>query len=54
MGVAKRIAARNFRYLEVFIVVALFYLALVFIITQLLRVLEKQVKIPGLGEQRKS
>ncbi len=54
MGVGKRIAARNFRYLEVFIVVALFYLALVFIITQLLRLLEKQVKIPGLGEQRKS
>jgi polar amino acid transport system permease protein len=29
MGVGKRIAARNFRYFEVFIVVALFYLALV-------------------------
>lgn len=54
MGVGKRIAARNFRYLEVFIVVALFYLALVFIITQLLRLLEKQVKIPGLGEHTKS
>jgi len=50
MGVGKRIAARNFRYFEVFIVVALFYLVLVFIITQLLRVLEKRVHIPGLGE----
>jgi ABC-type amino acid transport system permease subunit len=34
----------------VFIIVALFYLALVFIITQLLRLLEKRVRIPGLGE----
>jgi polar amino acid transport system permease protein len=50
MGVGKRIAARNFRYFEVFIVVAFFYLVLVFIITQLLRLLEKQVRIPGLGE----
>jgi polar amino acid transport system permease protein len=54
MGVGKRIAARNFRYLEVFIVVALFYLALVFIITQLLRLLERQIRIPGLGEHTKS
>jgi polar amino acid transport system permease protein len=54
MGVGKRIAARNFRYFEVFIVVALFYLALVFIITQLLRLLEKRVHIPGLGEHAES
>jgi len=54
MGVGKRIAARNFRYFEVFIVVALFYLALVFIITQLLRLLEKKVHIPGLGEHAES
>ncbi|MCK4356523.1 amino acid ABC transporter permease [Candidatus Bipolaricaulota bacterium] len=50
MGHGKRLASRNFNYFEVFIVVALFYLALVFIITQLLRLLEKQVRIPGLGE----
>ena len=50
MGVGKRIAAANFRYFEVFIVVALFYLLVVFIITQLLRLLERQVRIPGLGE----
>ena len=54
MGVGKRIAARNFRYFEVFIVVALFYLALVFIITQVLRLLEKRVHIPGLGEHAES
>jgi polar amino acid transport system permease protein len=50
MGVAKRIASRNFLYFEVYIVVALFYLALVFMVTQLLRMLEKKVHIPGLGE----
>jgi len=50
MGVGKRIASHNFRYFEVYVVVALFYLALVFIITQVLRLLEKKVHIPGLGE----
>jgi polar amino acid transport system permease protein len=50
MGVAKRIASHNFLYFEVYIVVALFYLALVFMVTQLLRMLEKKVHIPGLGE----
>ena len=54
MGVGKRIASHNFRYFEVYIVVALFYLALVFIITQLLRLLEKKVHIPGLGEHAES
>lgn len=49
MGVGRKIAARNFRYFEVFIVVALFYLALVLIVSQLLRVLERRVRIPGLG-----
>ncbi len=50
MGVAKRIASHNFLYFEVYIVVALFYLVLVFIVTQLLRMLERKVHIPGLGE----
>jgi len=54
MGVGKRIASHNFRYFEVYVVVALFYLALVFIITQLLRLLEKKVHIPGLGERADS
>ncbi len=49
MGEGKRIAGETFRYFEVFIVVALFYLALIFIITQLLRLLERKVRIPGLG-----
>jgi polar amino acid transport system permease protein len=49
MGAARRIAAREFRYFEVFLVVALFYLALVFIISQLLRWLERRISVPGLG-----
>jgi polar amino acid transport system permease protein len=54
MGVGKRIASHNFRYFEVYVVVALFYLALVFIITQLLRLLERKIHIPGLGERAES
>jgi len=34
----------------VFIIVALLYLALVFIVSQLLRMVERHVQIPGLGE----
>jgi len=49
MGVGKRIAARHFNYFEVFIVVALFYLVLVLFISQLLRGLERRVRVPGLG-----
>jgi len=49
MGLGRRIASRNFRFFEVFVVVALFYLVLVFIISTLLRLLERRVRIPGLG-----
>jgi len=49
MGQGKRLAARGGNYFEVFIVVALFYLAIVFIATMLLRLLERRVRIPGLG-----
>jgi polar amino acid transport system permease protein len=49
MGAAKRIVSANFAYTQVFLVVAAFYLALVFIITQFLRLLERRVSIPGLG-----
>jgi len=51
MGVARVIAARNFRYFEVFIVVALIYLAVVLIISWLLRLLERRVRVPGLGPE---
>jgi len=49
MGQGKRLASRNFRFFEVFIVVALFYLALVFVVSQVLRLIERRVRIPGLG-----
>jgi len=53
MGVGKTIAIKEFRYFEIFIIVALIYLALVLIISQLLRLLERQVHIPGLGVERR-
>lgn len=49
MGVAKKIASKEFRYVEVFLVVALFYLAVVFLLTQLLNLLERRIRLPGLG-----
>jgi polar amino acid transport system permease protein len=51
MGQGKRLASRNFKYFEVFIVVALFYLALVFVVSQALRLIERRVRIPGLGTE---
>ncbi len=48
-GVARSIASRNFRYFEVYILVALFYLAMVLILTVALRWVERRVRIPGLG-----
>ena len=49
MGTAKRLAARDSRTFEIFIVVALFYLVLVFIVSSLLRLLERRIRIPGLS-----
>jgi polar amino acid transport system permease protein len=49
MGMAKRLASRDSRTFEIFIVVALFYLVLVFIVSSLLRLLERRVRIPGLS-----
>ncbi len=49
MGQAKTIAAREFRNFEVYIVVALFYLALVFVFTVVLRWVERRTHIPGLA-----
>lgn len=49
MGQAKTIAARTFRNFEVYIVVALFYLALIFVLTLLLRWVERRAHVPGLG-----
>ena len=49
MGESKRIANKYFNYLDVYVVAALFYLALVLIVSLLLRELERRVRIPGLG-----
>jgi polar amino acid transport system permease protein len=49
MGIARRLAARNFRYFEIFVIAALFYLALVSIVSLGLRAIERRVRIPGLG-----
>lgn len=52
MGVGKTIAAKTFRYFEIFIIVALIYLAIVLIVSRLLRLLERRVRVPGLGGER--
>lgn len=49
MGQAKNIAARTFRNFEVYIVVALFYLALILVLSLGLRWLERRTRVPGLG-----
>ena len=48
MAQAKFITAENFRYFEVFLVVAFIYLVIVSILSWVLRIVEKKVKIPGL------
>lgn len=42
------IASKNFRYFEVFLVVAFIYLVLVLIVSKLLDLLERRASIPGL------
>lgn len=48
MAQAKFVAAKNFRYFEVFLVVAFIYLVAVVILSRILGVVEKRVRIPGL------
>lgn len=52
MAKAKIIAARNFRYLEVFIIVAFIYIIIVTGFTKILDVVEEKVKIPGLESSK--
>lgn len=49
MGQAKNIAARTFRNFEVYVVVALFYLALILVLTLFLRWVERRTRVPGFG-----
>lgn len=48
MATGKMIATKNFRYFEVFLIIALIYLVTVFIFTFFLDRLEKKIRIPGL------
>jgi len=48
MAQGKFIAAENFRYFEVFLVVAFIYLIAVVVLSRILSVVEKRVRIPGL------
>jgi len=48
MAQGKFIAAENFRYFEVFLVVAFIYLIAVVVLSRILNLVEKRVRIPGL------
>jgi len=52
MAQGKFIAAENFRYFEVFLVVAFIYLIAVVVLSRILSVVEKRVRIPGLQMAR--
>jgi len=47
MGQANLIAARNFRYLEIYLLVAAIYVALVGMLAGLLGLLERKTRLPG-------
>jgi len=48
-GAGKIIATRYFRYTEVFLVIGIMYLLMVSVVTKFLSMVEKKLKIPGLG-----
>ncbi len=48
MATGQIIASRNFRYFEVFLIVAFIYLVCVLVISKLLDIAEQRLKIPGL------
>ncbi len=48
MATGQIIASRNFRYFEVFLIVAFIYLVCVLVISKLLDIAEQKLKIPGL------
>ncbi len=51
MGEGKVVASTTFRFTEVFLVVGLYYLAMVTLATWLLQWLEKRFHVPGFGSQ---
>jgi polar amino acid transport system permease protein len=48
-GAGKIIATRYFRYTEVFLVIGIIYLMMVSLVSKFLAIVEKKLKIPGLG-----
>jgi len=48
MATGQIIASRNFRYFEVFLIVAFIYLIVVLMASKILDLLERRVRIPGL------
>ena len=48
------IASRNFRYIEIFLIIALIYVIFTFIITEIIDRATKKTSIPGLGIQERS
>ena len=50
MGRANLIAARNFRYFELYLIVAGIYIGLVWTLSGAVSLLERRFKVPGLGE----
>ena len=45
----KFIAADTFRYIEIFIIIAIIYLALTFVFTEIIDKIEDRLSIPGIG-----
>lgn len=43
------IASRNFRYVEIFLIIALIYVIFTFVITEIIDRIEKRLRIPGIG-----
>jgi polar amino acid transport system permease protein len=51
---AKIIAARTYRHLEIFLIIAIIYLVLTILFTTIIDVIEKKVSIPGLGVTKRA
>ena len=49
---AKDIAAQSSRYLETFTIIALMYLFFTFVLSEIVDIIEKRLRIPGIGIQK--
>ncbi len=48
------IASRNFRYTEIFLIIALIYLIFTFVMTEIIDRITKRMSIPGIGVQERT